>query len=255
MYLFGGENCNAGFKNELWLYNRLSGKWTWMKGTNTQQGIYGTIGIPNSNNYPGSRMDALGWSDGSGDLWLFGGSSFDATGAYGEQNDLWHISNCTLQTLQINSTNTLLCTGQTTTLLANGASSYKWNTGQSGNTIIVSPGVSSVFTVTSTDLQSCGNQATIAIQISDCAFMRDEVKLLQSATIFPNPNNGNFRIYLPDEVKEAILKIYSSQGRLVIEKSVHVADEIICNELMQGLYYYEVVTRTNTLGRTKLIIE
>jgi hypothetical protein len=40
---------------------------------------------------PGSRLDASGWTDSSGHLWLFGGQGYDASGNYisGHLNDLW----------------------------------------------------------------------------------------------------------------------------------------------------------------------
>lgn len=44
-----------------------------------------------------------------------------------------------------------LCQGQTVTLLANGANNYSWSTGQTGSTILVSPGTNTVYTVTGED--------------------------------------------------------------------------------------------------------
>jgi hypothetical protein len=52
------------------------GTWTWMFGENTlnSYGIYGEIGVPNSNNIPRSRFLATSSYDKSTDtLWLFGG--------------------------------------------------------------------------------------------------------------------------------------------------------------------------------------
>jgi len=52
-------------------------------------GVYGTRGIAASTNIPGGRASAVSWSDASGNLWLFGGSGIDSTGAGGFLNDLW----------------------------------------------------------------------------------------------------------------------------------------------------------------------
>ena len=40
---------------------------------------------------PGA-VRAVGWTDGSDNFWLFGGSGYDSTGALGDLNDLWEYS-------------------------------------------------------------------------------------------------------------------------------------------------------------------
>ena len=54
----------------------------------SQTGIYGKQGTPSAGNVPGAREWAVGWTDKSGNLWLFGG--IDPLIAYGgDFNDLW----------------------------------------------------------------------------------------------------------------------------------------------------------------------
>lgn len=79
-------------------------EWTWMGGSSTtltncsnanvwgQPGVYGALGTPASVNAPGARRSAGTWTDHSGNLWLFGGSGYDAQGNYGYLNDLWQYS-------------------------------------------------------------------------------------------------------------------------------------------------------------------
>jgi N-acetylneuraminic acid mutarotase len=59
--------------------------------TNTK-GTYGTLGTAASTNVPGARVEAVSWTDASGNLWLFGGFGYDSTGADGPLNDLWKYS-------------------------------------------------------------------------------------------------------------------------------------------------------------------
>ena len=99
LWLFGGSGYDSsdtlGELNDLWKYS--NGEWTWMAGSNVgnQYGIYGTLGVPIPANAPGSRTWASAWTDKSGNLWLFGGSGFDASGesASSDLNDLWEYSN------------------------------------------------------------------------------------------------------------------------------------------------------------------
>ena len=97
-WLFGGSGVGSGGAlgqfNDLWKFNPAANAWTWVSGSNTlnQTGIYGTQGTPASTNVPGARREAAGWTDGNGNLWLFGGVVFDSTGTAGYLNDLWEFS-------------------------------------------------------------------------------------------------------------------------------------------------------------------
>ena len=92
-WLFGGIGLDSTgtsqLLNDLWKYS--AGQWTWMGGSNLgdQSGAYGTQGIAAPGNIPGARSFAVSWTDALGNLWLFGGSGFDSTGAQGYLNDLW----------------------------------------------------------------------------------------------------------------------------------------------------------------------
>jgi hypothetical protein len=91
-WLFGGNgpsNGNNGFLNDLWEYR--AGEWTWMAGSDTvnQSGAYGTLGVAAPSNIPGARYSSVGWTDASGNLWLFGGIGYDSTGLGAFLNDVW----------------------------------------------------------------------------------------------------------------------------------------------------------------------
>ncbi|TMI66354.1 MAG: hypothetical protein E6H07_10780 [Bacteroidetes bacterium] len=76
-------------------------QWVWMKGdsslTSTRSGVYGTQGVPSALNRPGSRENAVTWTDASGNFWLFGGEGFTETDSYGNLNDLWKYNPSTNQ--------------------------------------------------------------------------------------------------------------------------------------------------------------
>lgn len=96
LWIFGGYGQPAvlgaaGYLNDLWKFNISTNTWTWMKGTNltNQFGIYGSKGVASATNNPGGRYQASSWIDGSGNLWLFGGQGYGASGSSGSLNDLW----------------------------------------------------------------------------------------------------------------------------------------------------------------------
>ena len=80
-WLFGGNgyepDTTAGYLNDQWEFNPSSGEWTWRNGSSTysQSGVYGTLETPAAGNTPGGRNFASGWTDKSGNFWLFGGSA------------------------------------------------------------------------------------------------------------------------------------------------------------------------------------
>ncbi|MDQ5921924.1 MAG: hypothetical protein QG673_1983 [Pseudomonadota bacterium] len=100
--LFGGNGyaesgaavgVTAGTMNDLWIYSVTNNQWTWESGSTStnQYGIYGTKGIPNSTNIPGSRVALSSWFSG-GSLWLFGGGGYAESGERGNLNDLWRYA-------------------------------------------------------------------------------------------------------------------------------------------------------------------
>jgi N-acetylneuraminic acid mutarotase len=98
-------------------------EWTWLGGNNNAafnyqcppnrtcglSGWYGTLGMPAASNYPGARFDAVTWTDATGNLWLFGGDGFDATGVIGDLNDLWVFNPTTSRWTWVGGSNTVRC--------------------------------------------------------------------------------------------------------------------------------------------------
>ena len=103
-WLFGGSGVdthdNTGTLNDLWKYTLTTGAWTLEGGSLTFgsisgfAGVYGTLGQSAKTNMPGSRYGGIGWTDASGNLWLFGGDGYDSAATFqtpfqGWLNDLW----------------------------------------------------------------------------------------------------------------------------------------------------------------------
>jgi len=95
LWLFGGfvsdQQNFAAALNDLWKYS--SGQWTWMGGSDTvdQDGVYGTEGTPSPGNIPGARGGVVSWTDGSGHVWIFGGTVISSN-FYAYYNDLWEYN-------------------------------------------------------------------------------------------------------------------------------------------------------------------
>ena len=94
-WLFGGDGVSSpqtsSLFNDLWMYSPGTGQWTWISGSSSGDlaGVYGTLGAAAPTNAPGGRGGAAAWIDGTGNLWLFGGTGTDSPTAGAELNDLW----------------------------------------------------------------------------------------------------------------------------------------------------------------------
>src|SRR5207244_1779058 len=87
LVVFGGSNSGTSHLfNDLWNYNVSSNEWTWMSGNRfawQSPSSYGIKTVSSPANFPSPRMGSVGWTDDSGNLWIFGG--------YGHHNDMWRF--------------------------------------------------------------------------------------------------------------------------------------------------------------------
>jgi gliding motility-associated-like protein len=75
------------------------------------------------------------------------------------------ISACSTPTISISGTN-VVCIGQSATITATGASSYTWNTSDTSATIILSPTVTTTYTVTGANTGGCMATQTVIIIVN-----------------------------------------------------------------------------------------
>ncbi len=80
-------------------------------------------------------------------------------------------TNTAIQTVTVNSTPTIavnsasICSGQTATLIATGASTYTWSNSVSGSTQTVSPSATTIYTVTGTDVNGCVSTSAVSATV------------------------------------------------------------------------------------------
>lgn len=80
------QNARTGRLSDLWKFSFQTRQWTLILG----DGVFDRPGAYSGQMVsPGARDRAVGWTDKTGRLWLFGGSGVDAYGNRGELGDLW----------------------------------------------------------------------------------------------------------------------------------------------------------------------
>jgi gliding motility-associated-like protein len=126
LWLFGGLNSDDQRYNDLWKYNGQT--WTLKSGTTKadQPGEYGNIMVSSEKTIPGARSKHIGWTDGKGNLWMFGGTiGGDPSVNF---NDLWVFGafNCVPKKGSISPAKGFACFGGSVLLTAPEADAYQW---------------------------------------------------------------------------------------------------------------------------------
>ncbi len=151
------------------------------------------------------------------------------------------VSVNTLPTVNISSSNSLICIGQTVNLTANGASTYLWNTSSTGSTSAISPTTTTSYTVVGTDVYGCENTATITQSVSTCTSLQNidnEMVIL----IFPNPTSGvfNLKFDLFNEA-ETTIEITNSLGQVYLSQTLKTSESTInLSSASKGIYFAKV---------------
>ncbi len=138
-----------------------------------------------------------------------------ATNASGTNSVVKSVTISASPAVSATSSSSIMCTGQTVTLTANGASSYTWMPGSvTGNPIASSPTVSTTYSVTGTATTNCSNISMITVSVSTCAGINSVNEFAGQLEIIPNPNSGQF-IIKANVTESFDISIYNGIGQLI----------------------------------------
>ncbi len=189
--LFGGSGTVNNY-NDVWNYNVATNSWAWISGSinANQTSVFGTKGVPNPANHPGSRDGSLGWTDNQGNLWLFGG--FQANGQmYNENgkmfNDLWRWTPDTIPPIPNFTVNPDSGCAPLTVTFSNtsvNSTTYYWDFGDGNNSVSPNPTHTYVNPGTYT-------VKLIAANSTPCASGIDSIIKINIITVLPAPT-GTF---------------------------------------------------------------
>lgn len=158
-------------------------------------------------------------------------------------------------TLSVTTSNSVLCAGSSATLIAYGATSYSWSTGQTTQGIIVSPTVTTSYTVTGT-AGGCSKDSIITQVVSTCTGVDQLLANNTGVIIYPNPSNGVYNVIVTQENTNANIVILDALGRVVLtEKLNALSNTINAEKLANGVYMYRIVNGNQTVKQGKLVKE
>lgn len=142
-----------------------------------------------------------------------------------------------------------MCTGETVTLTATGANSYTWSSNNNyivGASVLVSPFVTTTYTVTGTDVSGCKGFNFTAVAVSPCTELGELNSSLHDVKLFPNPNNGNFTLETGGD-DEKTIELTDIAGKLIsTQKTSTKKIYVQVNELTPGLYFMKITSHHST---------
>jgi|GEM_PF-1832795 len=147
--------------------------------------------------------------------------------------------------LTVSPSNITICAKKSATLTVNGASTYSWNTGTGGTVIVVSPTVTTVYTVTGTASNGCSSALSKTLTVVSCVGLNELTgNWNEQAAVFPNPFNGqlNFNAFYGK------VNMYNELGQVVFEFEGDTLETVDTSHLPSGIY---IIKMTNELGNQK----
>jgi hypothetical protein len=148
----------------------------------------------------------------------------------------------------------LLCVGETATLSVTGLTSATWTPGGIGTSIVVSPSVSTTYTVQGAN-GGCTVSAVINQPVSECTGLEDLRDLDSYLQVFPNPAADE--LYLqnsgPSNFK---LILYDACGREVRHSEVlpFSNHQLRTEGLEDGIYYLRAISPESSIKNFKVLV-
>ncbi|MCC6371923.1 MAG: T9SS type A sorting domain-containing protein [Bacteroidia bacterium] len=136
-------------------------------------------------------------------------------------------------TMNITSSNSLVCTGTSITLNVFGATSYTWNTGANSNSIVLTPSATTTYSA-SGQTGPCSSQASFVQYVEDCSGLATNSVAESFFTVYPNPFANELTIVAPNNCR---FRLVSSLGQLIIDKTVQNNEKIDTSVLQPGIYF------------------
>lgn len=146
-----------------------------------------------------------------------------------------------LPTLNISSSDDLLCIGESAVLTASGAQQYSWTGGPALPVYTVTPATNTSYTLMGTDGNGCSNSITFEQNVTNCTGLLQEHMRSGSIRVFPNPTEGLFTI--TGLTTETHITLYNNLGQL-IESFITSKDQlqIDIRKYTAGMYLLRLAT-------------
>ncbi len=155
-------------------------------------------------------------------------------------NNRLRLIGCAQPSMSTTSTSSVLCTGNQATLTVSGASTYTWMPGNmTGSVVVVSPTVSTNYTVNGT-YYSCVGTTSLNQIVSTCTGVKEygDHKIVE---VWPNPFQEKLTVNTDYNTTE--VQLIDLNGRIVFKEAIKDVErlEINTESISSGVYILRVV--------------
>jgi hypothetical protein len=141
-------------------------------------------------------------------------------------------------TINIASSGTV-CIGESTTLTATGCTSYSWSQGPTTSSVLVSPTITTTYSVSGTDANSCFNSTTVTINAISCVGIGENV-INDLFSLYPNPTSSIIHLQFEKEAP-TFVEIRNVLGQLLfVKEAKEKLIEIDLKGYQSGFYFVTV---------------
>ncbi len=158
-----------------------------------------------------------------------------------------------LPNVNASGSSSIICDGETATLTANGgATTYTWSTNAPVQSIIVTPSVTTTYTVTGTDAMGCTNTGTVNLIVQWCTGINQLDPANTDFAIYPNPTQG--ALFIKTDLKaEHDVVIYNELGQIVQRTKLNSDAKIDLAKEANGIYQVIILDKGKAVFSTKVI--
>jgi hypothetical protein len=140
--------------------------------------------------------------------------------------------------------NTIICSGQTTTITATGADSYSLNANATGSIMVLSPNASTTYSISGTS-NNCSAVKLISIAVNPCTGIDEFNSMEGDVKIYPNPTKDYIFIEL---LLDAKITLSDVSGRKLLEqKVISGKHRLDLDDYSEGVYFLACVQNQKTL--------
>ncbi len=154
--------------------------------------------------------------------------------------------------LSMNASSGVLCSGDQVTISAYGALNYEWSNDEQQQQIVVSPNVSSTYTVTGYNVQGCFSQATISLVVESCLGLANNQGAVDFQ-FFPNPvvDMLFFKGNRVDGETEA--KIFNTEGKMIFRGRLNEQFSLSFENSSAGIYLVSLISNGEEILKKSII--
>lgn len=145
-----------------------------------------------------------------------------------------------LPTVTATSNTTSLCSDSSATLSAMGANTYTWSTNQTGVSIVVSPTITTSYSVTGTDVNNCTNTYTLTQVVANCNTTGINSLNQNKNTVIAYPIPVKNNLLIQSEKELGVVTIYNSLGEIIYKEGINsVSHSIDISKQASGIYFLQ----------------